>query len=126
VNADFTKAFARIRDELKARITRKLRAASLVTTEEEIDRVQNVIIWMTIDSALQEMLLVTALDPAPWERFKADLPRIKQVFREELEFSRTELARLREETIQRRLHDIAASEEQSRQCKPWRLDAPEG
>ncbi|HXH10013.1 MAG TPA: hypothetical protein VNP04_09675 [Alphaproteobacteria bacterium] len=126
MNADFTKAFTRIRDELKARITHKLRAASLVMTEEEVDKVQNVIIWMTIDPALQEMLLVTALDPATWERFKPDLPRIKQVFREELEFSRTELARLREETIQGRLHDIAPSEEQLRQRQQWRHDAQEG
>ena len=99
MNADFAKAFARIRDELKARITHKLRTASLVMTDEEIAQVQNVIVWMTIDPALQELLLVTALDAATWERLEPDLPRIKQVFREELEFSRTELARLREDTV---------------------------
>ena len=111
MNADFTQAFARIRDELKARITHKVRAASLVMAEEEIDKIQNVIVWMTIDAALQEMLLVTALDPAAWESFKHDLPKIQQVFREELEFSRTALARLREETIQRDLEDDTVREE---------------
>jgi hypothetical protein len=125
MNADFAKAFARIRDELKARITHKLRAASLVMTEEEIDKIQNVIVWMTIDPALQEMLLVTALEPATWERLQPDLPRITQVFREELDFSRTALARLREDTIQRGLEDVAASEEQRRQRNRWRHDAQE-
>ena len=125
MNADFTQAFARIRAELKARITHKLRAASLVMTEEEIDKIQNGIVWMTIDPALQEMLLVTALEPATWERLQPDLPRITQVFREELDFSRTALARLREDTIQRRLEDVAASEEQRRQRNRWRHDAQE-
>jgi hypothetical protein len=111
MNADFTQAFVRIRDELKARITHKLRAASLVMTEEEIDKVQNVIVWMTIDPALQEMLLVTALEPAVWENLKHDLPKIQQVFHDELAFSRTALAQLREQTIQRGLEDGAAREE---------------
>jgi hypothetical protein len=111
MNAEFTLGFARIREELKARITQKVRAASVVMTEEDIDTIQNVIIWMTIDAALQEMLLVTALDPAAWERLKPDLPKIQQVFRDELEFSRTALARLREATIQRRLEDGTARDE---------------
>jgi hypothetical protein len=114
MNADFAQSFAHIRNELKARITHKLRATTLVMTEEDIDRIQNVIVWMTIDAALQEMLLVTALDPATWENLKHDLPKIQQVFRDELEFSRTALARLREQTIQRSLEDGTAR------------DAPEG
>ena len=111
MDADFTQAFAHICDELRARITRKLRTTSLVMTEEDIDKIQNVIVWMTIDAALQEMLLVTALDPAAWESLEPDLPKIRRVFREELEFSRTALARLREATIQRRLEDGTAREE---------------
>lgn len=111
MDADFTQAFARIRDELRARITGKLRATSLVMTEADIDTIQNVIVWMTIDAALQEMLLVTALDPAAWESLEPDLPKIRQVFRDELEFSRTALARLREDAIQRRLEVGTAREE---------------
>jgi hypothetical protein len=111
MNADFTQAFVDIRDELRARITHKLRTTSLVMTEEDIDKIQNVIVWMTIDAELQEMLLVTALDPAVWESLKHDLPKIQQVFRDELEFSRTALASLREATVQRRLADGTAREE---------------
>jgi hypothetical protein len=111
MDADFTQAFAHIRDELRSRIIHKLRATSLVMTEEDIDKIQNVIVWMTIDAALQEMLLVTALDPSAWERLEPDLPKIRQVFREELEFSRTALVRLREATIQRRLEDGTARDE---------------
>jgi hypothetical protein len=125
MNADFTQAFARIRDELKARITHKLRAASLVMTEEDIDQIQNVIVWMTIDTALQEMLLVTALDAPAWESLKHDLPKIHQVFRDELEFSRTALAGLREDTVQRGLEERAARDEPLRQLKRWRHDEPE-
>jgi hypothetical protein len=125
MNAEFTQAFARIREELKARITQKVRAASVVMPEEDIDKIQNVIVWMTIDAALQEMLLVTALDPATWESLKHDLPKIQQVFRDELAFSRTALAGLREETIQRGLEEKAAREAQRRQCKQWRHDGPE-
>jgi hypothetical protein len=111
MDAEFTQALSHIRDELRARITRKLRATSVVMTKEDIDKIQNVIVWMTIDAALQEMLLVTALDPSAWERLEHDLPKIQQVFREELEFSRTALARLREATIQRRLEGGTAREE---------------
>jgi hypothetical protein len=111
MSADFAQAFARIRDELKARITHKVRAASLVMTEEDIDQIQNVIVWMTIDAALQEMLLVTVLEPAAWESLKHDLPKIQQVFRDELEYSRTALAGLRAETIQRGFEDSTTHEE---------------
>jgi hypothetical protein len=125
MNAEFTQGFARIREELKARITQKVRAASVVMTEEDIDTIQNVIIWMTIDAALQEMLLVTALDPAAWERLKPDLPKIQQVFRDELAFSRTALAELREDTIQRGLEERAPRDAQLRQRTRGRHDEPE-
>jgi hypothetical protein len=94
-------------------------------TEEDIDKIQNVIVWMTIDAALQEMLLITPLDPAAWERLKHDLPKIQQVFHDELEFSRTALAGLREDTVQRDLEERAAREEPLRPRKRWRHDEPE-
>jgi hypothetical protein len=125
MNPDFTQAFARIRDALKVRITHQLRAASLRMTEEESDPVQNVIVWMTIDAALQELLLVTALDAATWERFEPDLPKITQGFRAELEFARTALARLREATVQRGLEHVAQREERRRQRKRWLHDEHE-
>ena len=113
MHADFTQAFARICDELKARITHKVRAASLVMTEEDIDKIQNVIIWMTIDAALQEMLLVTVLDPTDWKRLEPDLPKITQVFREELAFARAALMRLKDETVKRRLAEERRDEPNS-------------
>jgi hypothetical protein len=60
---------------------------------------------MTIDSELQEMLLLTALDPADWARLEPDLPKTTQVFREELAFARAALRRLKDETVKRRLTD---------------------
>jgi hypothetical protein len=111
MDAEFRQAFAHIRDELRRRITHKLRATSLAMSDEDIDKIQNLIVWMTIDAALQEMLLVSALDPAAWESLEPDLPKIRQVFRDEPEFSRTALARLREATIQRRLEDGTARDE---------------
>jgi hypothetical protein len=103
MDPDFAAAFAAIRDELKVRITYKVQAAGVRVPEEDIEHVQNVIVWMTIDPALQEMLLLTALDPADWARLEPDLPKITQVFREELAFARAALKRLKEETVTRRL-----------------------
>jgi hypothetical protein len=66
---------------------------------------------MTIDPELQEMLLLTALDPADWARLEPALPKITQVFREELACARAALMRLKDETVTRRLaeerHDDA-------------------
>jgi hypothetical protein len=103
MNADFAEAFACICDELKARITQKVQAASVMVPEEDLAQIQNVILWMTIDPELQEMLLLTALDPADWARIEPDLPKITQVFREELAFARAALRRLKDETVTRRL-----------------------
>jgi hypothetical protein len=103
MSPDFAEAFAAIRDELKIRITQKVHAASVMASEEDLAQIQNVILWMTIDSELQEMLLLTALDPADWERLEPDLPKITQVFREELAFARAALMRLKDETVKRRL-----------------------
>jgi hypothetical protein len=105
MSPDFVEAFAAIRDELKTRITQKVHAASVMVPEEDLAQIQNVILWMTIDPELQEMLLLTALDPADWERLEPDLPKITQVFREELAFARAALMRLKDETVSRRLAD---------------------
>jgi hypothetical protein len=83
VSPDFAKAFAAIRDELETRITRKVQAAGVMVPEGDLAQLRNVILWMTIDPELQEMLLLTALDPADWERLAPDLPKITRVFREE-------------------------------------------
>jgi hypothetical protein len=111
MSPDFAEAFAAIRDELKTRITQKLQAARVMVPAEDLAQIQNVILWMTIDPELQEMLLLTALDPADWQRLEPDLPKITQVFREELAFARAALMRLRDETVKRRLaeerHDDA-------------------
>jgi hypothetical protein len=101
----FAEAFAAIRDELKTRITQKVQSASVLVSEEDLAQIQNVILWMTIDPELQEMLLVTALEPADWERLKPDLPKIAKVFHEELAFARAALMRLKEETVRRGLAD---------------------
>jgi hypothetical protein len=101
----FAEAFAAIRDELKARITQKVHAAGVMVPEDDIARIQNVILWMTIDPELQEMPLVTALAPADWERLEPDLPKIAQVFHEELAFARAALMRLKDETVRRGLAD---------------------
>jgi len=100
---DFAEAFARICDELKVRITQKVQAAGVQVPEEDLAQLQNVIVWMTIDPELQEMLLLTALDPEDWARLEPDLPKITQVFREELTFARAALRRLKDETVTRRL-----------------------
>ena len=105
MDADFAEAFARLRDELKARITQKVRAAALMVPEDDIARIQNVIIWMTIDPELHEMLLVTALPPADWERLEPDLPKIRRVFREELAFARAALMQLKDDCVRRGLAD---------------------
>jgi hypothetical protein len=110
----FAEAFAAIRNELKAQITRKVRVAALMVPEEDIAQIQNVIIWMTIDPELQEMLLLTALEPADWERLEPDLPKIRHVFREELAFARAALARLRDETVRRGLADERRNESDQR------------
>jgi hypothetical protein len=105
MHPDFVAAFAAIRDELKTRITQKVHTAGAMVPEDDLAQIQNVILWMTIDPELQEMLLVTVLDPADWERLEPDLPKITQVFREELAFARTALRRLKDETVRRRLAD---------------------
>ena len=102
---DFAEAFARIRDELQTRITRKVEAAGVMVSEGDIAQIQNVILWMTIDPELQEMLLMTALEPADWECLEPDLPKISQVFREELAFARTALTQLKDETVRHALAD---------------------
>ena len=107
----FAEAFAAIRDALKTRITQKVHAAGVIVPEEDLARIQNVILWMTIDSELQEVLLMTALETADWERLEPDLPKIAQVFHEELAFARAALRRLKDETVRRGLAD-----EQRRQC----------
>ena len=107
----FAEAFAAIRDEIKMRITQKVHAAGVIVPEDDIAQIQNVILWMTIDPELQEMLLVTALEPADWERLKPDLPKIAKVFHEELAFARVALRRLKDETVRRGLAD-----ERCRQC----------
>jgi hypothetical protein len=120
----FAEAFAAIRDELKTRITQKVHAAGVIVSEDDIAQVQNVILWMTIDSELQEMLLLTALEPADWECLEPDLPKIAQVFHEELAFARAALRRLKDETVRRGLED-----ERHRQCTEGRheeLDQQEG
>lgn len=103
MSIDFAEAFAAIRDELKTRITQKVNTAGLTVPEEDLAQIQNVILWMTIDPELQEMLLLTALDPADWARLEPDLPKMTQVFREELAFTRAALMRLKDETVKRRL-----------------------
>ena len=107
----FAEAFAAIGDELKTRIAQKVHAAGVIVPEDDIAQIQNVILWMTIDPELQEMLLVTALDPGDWERLEPDLPKIAQVFHEELAFARAALMRLKDETVRRGLAD-----ERRRQC----------
>jgi hypothetical protein len=101
----FEEAFASIRDALKTRITQKVHAAGVMVPEDDIAQIQNVILWMTIDPELQEMLLVTALAPADWERLEPDLPKIAQVFHEELAFARAALMRLKDEAVRRGLAD---------------------
>jgi hypothetical protein len=103
MDLDFAAAFAAIRDELAARVAHKVQAAGVRVPEEDLAHIQNVIVWMTIDPELQEMLLLTALDPADWARLEPDLLKITQVFREELAFARAALRRLKEETVTRRL-----------------------
>ena len=120
MSPDFAEAFGRIRDEIKARITEKVRAAALMVTEDDIAKVQNVIIWMTIDPELHEMLLVTALPPADWQRLEPDLPKIRHVFREELTFARAALMQLKDEYVRRGLAD-----ERHRQFTRWLHDEPD-
>jgi ribosomal protein S25 len=103
MDLEFAAAFAAIRDELKARIAQKVQAAGVVVSEEDLAQMQNVILWMTIDPELQEMLLLTALDPVDWARLEPDLPKITQVFGEELAVARAALRRLKDETVTRRL-----------------------
>jgi hypothetical protein len=101
----FAEAFARICDELKTRITRKVHAGGVTVAEGDIAQLQHVILWMTIDPELQEMLLMTALDPAEWERLEPDLPKISRVFHEELAFARVALTQLKDETVMHALAD---------------------
>jgi hypothetical protein len=116
----FAEAFASIRDELKTRITQKVQAAGVMVPEHDIAQIQNVILWMTIDPELQEMLLVTALEPADWERLQPDLAKINQVFHEELAFARAALTQLKEETVR---HELA--DERRRQFNRWLHDEPD-
>jgi hypothetical protein len=104
-------AFAAIRDELTTRITQKVHAAGVMVSEDDIAQIHNVILWMTIDPELQEMVLVAALAPRDWERLAPDLPKIAQVFHEELALARAALMRLKGETVRRGLAD-----ERRRQC----------
>jgi hypothetical protein len=120
MSRDFAAAFARLRDELKARITRKMRAAAVMVTEDDFATIQNVIIWMTIDPELHEMLLVTALLPVDWERLEPELPKISHVFREELAVARAALMSLKEACATRGLADAWR-----RPCTPWLRDAPD-
>jgi hypothetical protein len=117
---DFAEAFARIRDELQTRITRKVEAAGVMVSEGDIAQIQNVILWMTIDPELQERLLMTALEPADWECLEPDLPKISQVFREELAFARAALMQLKDETVRHTLAD-----ERRRQCPQGPHDEPD-
>jgi hypothetical protein len=121
--AGFTEAFATIRDELKTRITQKIHTAGMIVPEDDIAQIQNVILWMTIDPELQEMLLVTALEPADWERLEPDLPKIAQVFHQELAFARAALRRLKDETVRRGLAD--ARRRQGTEGQADELDQPE-
>jgi hypothetical protein len=105
MSLDFADAFARIRDELQTRITRKVHAAGVIVPEGDLAQIQNVIVWMTIDSELQEVLLMTALEPAEWERLEPDLPKIRRVFHEELAFARAALTQLKDETVRHALAD---------------------
>jgi hypothetical protein len=114
MHANFAAAFARLCDELKTRITRRVHTAGVTVTEDDIAQLQNAIVWMTIDPELQEMLLMTALDPAEWERLEPDLPKIRQVFHEELAFARVALAQLKDETVKRALADEGAVPERER------------
>jgi hypothetical protein len=116
----FAEAFAAIRDELKTRITQKVRTAGVMVSEDDIAQIQNVILWMTIDPELQEMLLVTTLAPADWERLEPDLPKIAQVFHGELAFARAALTRLKDETVRRGLAD-----ERRRQFTEWLPNEPD-
>jgi hypothetical protein len=120
MDLDFAAAFARICDELKTRVTRRVHAAGVTVAEDDIAQIQNVILWMTIDPELQEMLLMTALEPADWERLEPDLPKISRVFREELAFARAALTQLKEETVQ---HALAGG--RRRQCTQRPHDEPD-
>jgi hypothetical protein len=118
----FAEAFARICEELKARITQKVRAAGVTVAAGDIAQLQNVIVWMTIDPELQERLLMTALEPADWGRLEPDLPQISRVFHEELAFARAALTQLKEETVRHALADKGAVPERERAD----LDHPSG
>jgi hypothetical protein len=121
--AGFAEAFASIRDELKTRITQKIHTAGMIVPEDHIAQIQNVILWMTIDPELQEMLLVSALEPADWERLEPDLPKIARVFHQELAFARAALRRLKDETVRRGLADVRRR--QGTEGKADELDQPE-
>ena len=126
MHADFAAAFARIRDELKTRITRKVRAAGVTVAEGDIAQLQHVIVWMTIDPELQEVLLMTVLEPADWERLEPDLPKISRVFREELAFARAALTQLKDETVRHALADEGSMPERGRADPDHPLGSGEG
>lgn len=114
MHADFAAAFDRIRDELTTRITRKVHAAGVTVTEDDLSQIQLVILWMTSDPELQEMLLMTAMEPAEWERLEPDLPKIRRVFHEELACARVALAQLKDETVRHALADEGSAPELGR------------
>ena len=67
---------------------------------------------------------MTALEPADRERLEPDLPKISQVFREELAFARAALTQLKDETVR---HALAGG--RRRQCPqglPEESDPPSG
>jgi hypothetical protein len=102
--------------------TRKVHAAGVTVAEGDIAQLQHVIVWMTIDPERQEVLLMTALEPADWERLEPDPPKIRRVFHEELAFARAALAQLKDETVRHALADEGAVPE----CEQADPDHPPG
>ena len=76
--------------------------------------------YVALMPGAEEMLLVTALAPADWERLEPDLPKIRRVFREELAFARAALMQLKDECVRRGLAD-----ERHRQRTQGRHDEPD-
>ena len=119
-------AFAHICDELKTRIAGKVHAAGTTVAQDDLAQIQNVIVWMTIDPELQEMLLMTVMEPVEWEHLEPDLPKISQVFHEELPFARAALAQLRDGTVRHVLVDDGSVPELERADPDHPLGQGEG